>query len=119
MLIVAKWVQEFIGSRQEFAGGLRRWTLWSSRKLSSRLLDGDRGEFKFGMLVLAGAMIGYEEKARGFRERVLSVEGDDFGAVDETNQDLSFSSMLNAKYTWLGQNVRVFPISELTELDVW
>ena len=57
-----------------------------------------------------------EEKARA-KERIFSVR-DDFGQWDEKNQRPEVFDMLNGKID-LGQNVRVFPISNWTELDVW
>ena len=57
-----------------------------------------------------------EEKARA-KERIFSVR-DDFGQWDEKNQRPEVFDMLNGKIE-LGQNVRVFPISNWTELDVW
>ena len=43
---------------------------------------------------------------------------DDFGQWDEKNQRPEVFDMLNGKIN-LGQNIRVFPISNWTELDVW
>lgn len=57
-----------------------------------------------------------EEKARA-KERIFSVR-DDFGGWDEKNQRPEVFDMLNGKIDF-GQNVRVFPISNWTELDVW
>ncbi|AGA77254.1 sulfate adenylyltransferase subunit CysD [Echinicola vietnamensis] len=57
-----------------------------------------------------------EEKARA-KERVFSVR-DDFGQWDEKNQRPELFDMLNGKIHH-GQNVRAFPISNWTELDVW
>ena len=57
-----------------------------------------------------------EEKARA-KERIFSVR-DDFGGWDEKNQRPEVFDMLNGKIDF-GHNVRVFPISNWTELDVW
>ena len=57
-----------------------------------------------------------EEKARA-KERIFSVR-DDFGQWDEKNQRPEVFDMLNGQIDH-GQNVRVFPISNWTELDVW
>ncbi len=57
-----------------------------------------------------------EEKARA-KERIFSVR-DDFGQWDEKNQRPELFDMLNGQIEH-GQNVRVFPISNWTELDVW
>ena len=57
-----------------------------------------------------------EEKSRA-KERIFSVR-DEFGQWDEKNQRPEVFDMLNGKIDF-GQNVRVFPISNWTELDVW
>lgn len=57
-----------------------------------------------------------EEKARA-KERVFSVR-DSFGQWDAKKQRPELFDMLNGKIA-VGENVRVFPISNWTELDVW
>ena len=57
-----------------------------------------------------------EEKARA-KKRVLSVR-DSFGQWNEKLQRPEVFDMLNGKIHQ-GENVRVFPISNWTELDVW
>ncbi|MGR3790521.1 sulfate adenylyltransferase subunit CysD [Flavobacterium sp. TN-1] len=57
-----------------------------------------------------------EEKARA-KERIFSVR-DDFGAWDPKLQRPELWNILNGKIQ-KGHNVRVFPISNWTELDVW
>ena len=71
-------------------------------------------EFKFDACI--GGARRDEEKARA-KERVFSIR-DDFGQWDEKNQRPELFDMLNGQIE-LGQNVRVFPISNWTELDVW
>lgn len=71
-------------------------------------------EFKFDACI--GGARRDEEKARA-KERVFSVRND-FGEWDEKNQRPEVFDMLNGRIE-LGQNVRVFPISNWTELDVW
>jgi len=71
-------------------------------------------EFKFDACI--GGARRDEEKARA-KERIFSVR-DDFGQWDEKNQRPEVFDMLNGHID-LGQNVRVFPISNWTELDVW
>ncbi|EAR13242.1 sulfate adenylyltransferase subunit 2 [Polaribacter irgensii 23-P] len=71
-------------------------------------------EFSFDACV--GGARRDEEKARA-KERIFSVR-DDFGQWDEKNQRPEVFDMLNGRID-LGQNVRVFPISNWTELDVW
>jgi sulfate adenylyltransferase subunit 2 len=57
-----------------------------------------------------------EEKARA-KERIFSVR-DEFGQWNAKMQRPELFDMLNGKIH-LGENVRVFPISNWTELDVW
>ena len=71
-------------------------------------------EFKFDACI--GGARRDEEKARA-KDRIFSVR-DDFGQWDERNQRPELFDMLNGQIE-LGQNVRVFPISNWTELDVW
>ncbi|PWH84323.1 sulfate adenylyltransferase subunit CysD [Algibacter marinivivus] len=71
-------------------------------------------EFKFDAAI--GGARRDEEKARA-KERIFSVR-DDFGQWDEKNQRPELFDMLNGDIDH-GQNVRVFPISNWTELDVW
>lgn len=71
-------------------------------------------EYKFDACI--GGARRDEEKARA-KERIFSVR-DDFGQWDEKNQRPEVFDMLNGQINH-GQNVRVFPISNWTELDVW
>lgn len=57
-----------------------------------------------------------EEKARA-KERIFSVR-DDFGQWDSKKQRPELFDMLNGRIQ-MGENVRVFPISNWTEIDVW
>lgn len=57
-----------------------------------------------------------EEKARA-KERIFSVR-DDFGQWDSKKQRPELFDMLNGRIN-VGENVRVFPISNWTEIDVW
>jgi sulfate adenylyltransferase subunit 2 len=57
-----------------------------------------------------------EEKARA-KERLFSVR-DEFGQWNAKHQRPELFSHLNGRIEY-GQNVRVFPISNWTELDVW
>ena len=88
---------------------------YSSRNAlqTTTLLDAIE-EFKFDACI--GGARRDEEKARA-KERIFSVR-DDFGQWDEKNQRPEVFDLLNGKIE-LGQNVRVFPISNWTELDVW
>jgi sulfate adenylyltransferase subunit 2 len=71
---------------------------------------------EFGFDACIGGARRDEEKARA-KERIFSVR-DDFGQWDEKNQRPEVFDVLNGRIE-LGQNVRVFPISNWTELDVW
>ena len=71
-------------------------------------------EFKFDACI--GGARRDEEKARA-KERIFSVR-DDFGGWDAKKQRPELFDMLNGRIH-VGENVRVFPISNWTELDVW
>src|SRR3989337_1593798 len=71
-------------------------------------------EFKFDACI--GGARRDEEKARA-QERIFSVR-DEFGQWNPKLQRPELFDMLNGQIQ-LGQNVRVFPISNWTELDVW
>jgi sulfate adenylyltransferase subunit 2 len=57
-----------------------------------------------------------EEKARA-KERIFSFR-DEFGGWDPKNQRPELWNLYNGNVS-TGQNIRVFPISDWTELDVW
>ncbi|WP_320668570.1 sulfate adenylyltransferase subunit CysD [Patulibacter defluvii] len=57
-----------------------------------------------------------EERARA-KERIMSFR-DDFGGWDPKNQRPELWNLFNGRLRQ-GENVRVFPISNWTELDVW
>jgi len=57
-----------------------------------------------------------EEKARA-KERIFSLR-DEFGAWDPRNQRPELWNLYNGKHR-PGEHVRVFPLSNWTELDVW
>ncbi len=88
---------------------------YSSRNMlqTETLLDAIE---EFGFDACIGGARRDEEKARA-KERIFSVR-DDFGQWDEKNQRPEIFDMLNGRIDF-GQNVRVFPISNWTELDVW
>ena len=71
-------------------------------------------EFEFDACI--GGARRDEEKARA-KERVFSFR-DDFGQWDPKNQRPEIWSIYNGR-VHKGENVRVFPISNWTELDVW
>ena len=57
-----------------------------------------------------------EEKARA-KERIFSIR-DEFGSWDPKNQRPELWHLYNGRISY-GENVRVFPLSNWTELDVW
>jgi sulfate adenylyltransferase subunit 2 len=71
---------------------------------------------EFGFDACIGGARRDEEKARA-KERIFSFR-DDFGQWDARNQRPELFDILNGKIN-PGENIRVFPISNWTELDVW
>lgn len=71
-------------------------------------------EFSFDALI--GGARRDEEKARA-KERVFSIR-DEFGGWEPKKQRPELWNLYNGKIN-KGENVRVFPISNWTELDVW
>lgn len=71
-------------------------------------------EFQFDACI--GGARRDEEKARA-KERIFSFR-DEFGTWDPKNQRPELWSLYNAR-VHPGENLRVFPISNWTELDVW
>jgi sulfate adenylyltransferase subunit 2 len=72
------------------------------------------GEFGFDACI--GGARRDEEKARA-KERIFSFR-DEFGQWNPKNQRPELWDMYNAR-TFKGENIRVFPISNWTEFDVW
>ena len=71
---------------------------------------------KNGFTALLGGARRDEEKARA-KERVFSFR-DEFGQWDPKNQRPELWSIFNAE-VHQGESIRVFPLSNWTELDVW
>ena len=71
---------------------------------------------EFGFDACIGGARRDEEKARA-KERIFSFR-DEFGQWDPKQQRPELWSLFNGKIS-KGENVRVFPISNWTELDVW
>jgi len=71
---------------------------------------------EFGFDACIGGARRDEEKARA-KERVFSFR-DEFGQWDPKNQRPELWSLYNGRVRQ-GENIRVFPISNWTELDVW
>ncbi|GAB2459767.1 sulfate adenylyltransferase subunit CysD [Jatrophihabitans fulvus] len=108
-LIVAS-VQDDIDagrSHEDFPGAPRN-------KLQTVTLLRTISENRFGA-VFGGARRD-EEKARA-KERVFSFR-DEFGAWDPRNQRPELWSLYNGHHR-RGENIRVFPLSNWTELDIW
>lgn len=109
--LIVRYVQDSIdqGKAKEETGK------YASRNVlqTTTLLDAIE-ELKFDACI--GGARRDEEKARA-KERVFSVR-DDFGQWNEKLQRPELFDMYNGKIH-NGENVRVFPISNFTELDVW
>ena len=71
---------------------------------------------RHGYDVVLGGARRDEEKARA-KERVVSLR-DEFGQWDPRNQRPELWNLYNSRHL-PGQHVRVFPLSNWTELDVW
>src|SRR5438552_8905017 len=84
-----------------------------NRLQTTTLLDAIE-EHRFGA-VFGGARRD-EEKARA-KERVFSFR-DEFGQWDPRNQRPELWSLYNGRHR-KGENIRVFPLSNWTELDIW
>ncbi|MDG2027219.1 MAG: sulfate adenylyltransferase subunit CysD [Acidimicrobiales bacterium] len=84
-----------------------------NRLQTTALLDGI-AEHRFDALF--GGARRDEEKARA-KERVFSFR-DEFGAWDPKNQRPELWSLYNGRIKQ-GEHIRVFPISNYTELDIW
>ncbi|MGZ8262157.1 MAG: sulfate adenylyltransferase subunit CysD, partial [Methylotenera sp.] len=71
---------------------------------------------EFGFDCCIGGARRDEEKARA-KERIMSFR-DEFGQWDPKNQRPELWDLYNAR-THKGENIRAFPISNWTEMDVW
>lgn len=99
---------------------------WIDRGILTERADGTRNPLQTVPLVETIAERGYdavlggarrdEEKARA-KERVFSVR-DSFGGWDPRRQRPELWGLYNGRHA-AGENVRVFPISNWTEMDVW
>ncbi len=86
----------------------------SRNKLQTRVLLDGITEHRFDALF--GGARRDEEKARA-KERVFSFR-DEFGQWDPKNQRPELWSLYNGRIRQ-GEHIRVFPISNYTELDIW
>jgi sulfate adenylyltransferase subunit 2 len=109
-LIVAS-VQEAIDSGRSVE---QRGRFASRNQLQTRSLLDAVEQYRFDALF--GGARRDEEKARA-KERVFSFR-DEFGQWDPKNQRPELWSLYNAR-VHRGENIRVFPLSNWTELDVW
>ncbi|NYG59445.1 sulfate adenylyltransferase subunit 2 [Nocardioides daedukensis] len=75
-----------------------------------------RGIVENGFGAVFGGARRDEEKARA-KERVFSFR-DEFGQWDPRNQRPELWSLYNGRHR-KGENIRVFPLSNWTELDIW
>ncbi len=86
----------------------------SRNRLQTRTLLDAINEYRFDA-VFGGARRD-EEKARA-KERVFSFR-DEFGQWDPKNQRPELWSLFNGRHR-PGEHIRVFPLSDWTELDIW
>jgi sulfate adenylyltransferase subunit 2 len=86
----------------------------SRNRLQTRTLLDAINEHRFDA-VFGGARRD-EEKARA-KERVFSFR-DEFGQWDPKNQRPELWSLFNGRHR-AGEHIRVFPLSDWTELDIW
>jgi sulfate adenylyltransferase subunit 2 len=86
----------------------------SRNRLQTRTLLDAISEFRFDA-VFGGARRD-EEKARA-KERVFSFR-DEFGQWDPKNQRPELWALFNGRHR-TGEHIRVFPLSDWTELDIW
>jgi len=86
----------------------------SRNRLQTRTLLDAINEHRFDA-VFGGARRD-EEKARA-KERVFSFR-DEFGQWDPKNQRPELWSLYNGRHR-VGEHIRVFPLSDWTELDIW
>ncbi|MGA8726471.1 MAG: sulfate adenylyltransferase subunit CysD [Acidimicrobiales bacterium] len=86
----------------------------SRNRLQTRTLLDAISEFRFDA-VFGGARRD-EEKARA-KERMFSFR-DEFGQWDPKNQRPELWSLYNGRHR-TGEHIRVFPLSDWTELDIW
>ncbi len=109
-LIVAKVQEDIDAGRVTEVGG----PLGPRNQLQTTTLLRGIAENQFGA-VFGGARRD-EEKARA-KERVFSFR-DEFGQWDPRNQRPELWSLYNGRHR-KGENIRVFPLSNWTELDIW
>ena len=109
-LIVAKVQDDIDAGRVVEVGG----PLGPRNRLQTVTLLRGISENRFGA-VFGGARRD-EENARA-KERVFSFR-DEFGAWDPRNQRPELWNLYNGRHA-KGENIRVFPLSNWTELDIW
>jgi sulfate adenylyltransferase subunit 2 len=109
-------IQLIVGSVQEAidAGQVREAADGTRNRIQTPVLLASVEKYRFDALF--GGARRDEEKARA-KERVFSFR-DDFGQWDPKNQRPELWSLYNGR-VHPGESIRVFPLSNWTELDVW
>jgi sulfate adenylyltransferase subunit 2 len=109
-------IQLLVGSVQEAidAGEVREAADGTRNRIQTPVLLAAVEKYRFDALF--GGARRDEEKARA-KERVFSFR-DDFGQWDPKNQRPELWSLYNGR-VHPGESIRVFPLSNWTELDVW
>ncbi len=114
--VSAAGIQLIVGSVQEAidAGAVREAADGTRNRIQTPVLLATAEKYRFDALF--GGARRDEEKARA-KERVFSFR-DDFGQWDPKNQRPELWSLYNGR-VHPGESIRVFPLSNWTELDVW
>jgi sulfate adenylyltransferase subunit 2 len=114
--VAAAGIQLIVGSVQEAidAGEVREAADGTRNRIQTPVLLAAVEKYRFDALF--GGARRDEEKARA-KERVFSFR-DDFGQWDPKNQRPELWSLYNGR-VHPGESIRVFPLSNWTELDVW
>ncbi len=114
--VAAAGIQLLVGSVQEAidAGEVREAADGTRNRIQTPVLLAAVEKYRFDSLF--GGARRDEEKARA-KERVFSFR-DDFGQWDPKNQRPELWNLYNGR-VHPGESIRVFPLSNWTELDVW
>jgi sulfate adenylyltransferase subunit 2 len=114
--VEAAGIQLIVGSVQEAidAGQVREAPDGTRNRIQTPVLLATAEKYRFDALF--GGARRDEEKARA-KERVFSFR-DDFGQWDPKNQRPELWALYNGR-VHPGESIRVFPLSNWTELDVW
>ena len=114
--VAAAGIQLIVGSVQEAidAGDVVEAADGTRNRIQTPVLLASVEKYRFDALF--GGARRDEEKARA-KERVFSFR-DDFGQWDPKNQRPELWSLYNGR-VHAGESIRVFPLSNWTELDIW